>query len=39
MGSNHRPGEYQSLLGSVVERVVTMADGPVAAVTVPADDD
>jgi len=39
MGSKHRAGEYRSLLGSVAERVVTMADGPVTVVKTPVDDD
>ncbi|TQQ79739.1 universal stress protein [Halonotius terrestris] len=39
MGSKQRSGEYRSLLGSVAERVVTMADGPVTVVKTPVEED
>jgi nucleotide-binding universal stress UspA family protein len=37
IGSKNRPGEYRRLLGSVAERVVNMADGPVTVIKTPVE--
>jgi nucleotide-binding universal stress UspA family protein len=38
IGSKNRPGEYRRLLGSVADRVVNMAEGPVTVVKTPVEE-
>lgn len=39
IGSKNRSGEYRRLLGSVADRIINMAEGPVTVVKTPVKDD